>query len=172
MKHCTRCQTEKPRDQFYKSKANKDGLQTWCKSCTKQTQSESRKENPDKHSKWSKDSYYKNHAKSKKRVRHNTTKWAKENPELYALHKFRSKLKKYGLTEESYNALVSKQNNCCAICGTNPMAIGEELSIDHCHETGKVRGLLCRPCNLGIGNLKDSLELVLKAANYLRRSSE
>jgi hypothetical protein len=63
MKHCTLCKIDKSQYEFYKSKTIKDGLQTWCKSCIKETQAQSRKENSDKHSQWSKKNYYKNRAK-------------------------------------------------------------------------------------------------------------
>lgn len=79
------------------------------------------------------------------------------------------KLKRnFGITVEDYDALLREQGGVCAICkGTN--SSGRRLGVDHCHATGKVRGLLCCLCNSGIGKLQDSLELVETAADYLRK---
>lgn len=57
----------------------------------------------------------------------------------------------------------------CEGCGQPPRGEGNgsKLVVDHCHETGKVRALLCSPCNKGIGHLRDSVEIVIKAASYL-----
>lgn len=74
--------------------------------------------------------------------------------------------RKYGLTLESYDALVESQKGVCAIC-QEPCSIQARLSVDHCHDTGKVRGLLCALCNRGLGHFLDS-PLRLKAAiSYL-----
>lgn len=71
----------------------------------------------------------------------------------------------YDLTEEQYDKMFENQNGRCAIC------FGEskiKLSVDHCHKTGKVRGLLCRKCNLGIGFLNDSVDFLSRAIKYLQ----
>jgi len=60
----------------------------------------------------------------------------------------RHKLKKFGLTQEQFNTLLSQQNGLCAICGKPPKRV---LAIDHDHVTGRVRGLLCSKCNLNLG---------------------
>ena len=74
---------------------------------------------------------------------------------------------KYGLTEEAYEALLEAHDYQCAICfGT------EVLCVDHDHETGRVRGILCSRCNSGIGMLRDSLLLVQKASEYLEKHIE
>ena len=80
-------------------------------------------------------------------------------------------LKKYGLTKETYNEILKQQNNKCAICKneeTNTFK-GQivNLSIDHNHKTGKVRGLLCLKCNTSLGNLKDDISLFYKCIEYL-----
>jgi hypothetical protein len=59
------------------------------------------------------------------------------------------------------------QNNQCAICKEK---FAKTPHVDHCHTTGKVRGLLCWQCNIGIGLLKDNIEVCLAAADYLRSS--
>ncbi len=83
-------------------------------------------------------------------------------------------VKKYGLTAESYRALHERQLGMCAICGAelgrevnNMSGRPERLHVDHCHKTNVVRGLLCGRCNLCIGRMEDSPELLRRAANYL-----
>lgn len=76
--------------------------------------------------------------------------------------------RKYGLTEENYKKLSNNQNNVCAIC-EKECSTGRNLAVDHCHETGKIRGLLCRNCNVGISLFKDSSNLLKKAAHYLNK---
>jgi hypothetical protein len=74
--------------------------------------------------------------------------------------------KNYGLNEVEYNTLVSKANNQCMICKSPPMRT--KLSVDHCHTTKKVRGLLCHNCNIAIGLFKDNTELLEQAIKYLK----
>jgi len=78
---------------------------------------------------------------------------------------------KYNLTCDEWDKLYKKQEGCCAICGVHQSELGEALCVDHDHETSKIRGLLCKKCNLGIGNLKHDAENCLKAYQYLRQRS-
>jgi hypothetical protein len=73
----------------------------------------------------------------------------------------------FGIGLPEYRRLVRLQEGLCAICGEPPMP-GESLSVDHDHETGMVRGLLCRHCNIGLGKLGDTIETLLVAVEYLR----
>lgn len=74
---------------------------------------------------------------------------------------------KYGITTVEFNALLTAQGGCCAICkGTTPGGQGE-WHVDHDHASGKVRGLLCAPCNLSLGGFKDSPDLLRAALAYL-----
>jgi hypothetical protein len=76
---------------------------------------------------------------------------------------------KYGITLEQYNKILKKQNGVCAICGEKETSkINKILSVDHCHNSKKVRGLLCAKCNKGIGLLKHNFKLLLKAAEYCK----
>lgn len=75
-------------------------------------------------------------------------------------------LKRYGLTPESYDSMVQKQNGVCAICELSDTS--RHLSVDHDHATGEVRGLLCQICNTAIGHFKDSQRLLARASLYLR----
>lgn len=78
-------------------------------------------------------------------------------------------IKKYGLTVEQYDALWIEQAGTCAICHTreNAKGRGVELEVDHDHATGQVRGLLCRPCNTGLGHFQDSPDQLKSAISYL-----
>ena len=75
---------------------------------------------------------------------------------------------KYGITIEEYNEKLERQGNGCAICKDEKPGGGHNnLYVDHNHKTGKVRGLLCRSCNLMIGHAKDDTQLLATAINYL-----
>lgn len=80
------------------------------------------------------------------------------------------KLKKaYGVTTEQKNHLIALQNNACAICEielNNP----KYINVDHCHTTGKVRGILCHNCNFGLGQFKDNKKLLEAAIDYLNKA--
>jgi hypothetical protein len=75
-------------------------------------------------------------------------------------------IKKYGITLNDYNSLLLKQNGCCKIC-CEPHKENKTLAVDHCHKTGKVRGLLCHHCNTAIGLLKENPIFLNNAINYL-----
>lgn len=77
-----------------------------------------------------------------------------------------ARLRKYGLTVYKFHLLAEQQGGKCAICRTTPQSIGE-LLVDHNHQTGEVRGLLCIACNTGIGHLKDSPDVLRNAVSYL-----
>ncbi len=79
--------------------------------------------------------------------------------------------RKYGITIDDYDRMFQEQNGCCALCGrkdagTNRLA---HFAVDHCHETGKIRGLLCYPCNVALGTLGDSPQSIEKVLTYLTR---
>ncbi len=85
-------------------------------------------------------------------------KWNKEKGKDY---KYRAK---YGITLEDYYEMYSKQEGCCLLCGD----FYESLAVDHCHDTGKVRGLLCSCCNGGLGLFRDNTKFLEAAIMYLR----
>jgi len=97
--------------------------------------------------------------------------WRKNNPERRRAIKRKYDLKRaYGMTEDQYNFMLQAQNNCCDICKKESSRT-KKLHIDHCHKTGKIRGLLCSNCNTTLGLVKESLEILQSIANYLRKSS-
>lgn len=78
-------------------------------------------------------------------------------------------LRRHGLTPELYQTLLQSQGGVCAICSSPP---GEQhLYVDHCHASGRVRGLLCPRCNHGLGHFKDSTERLYAAVRYLQRDA-
>lgn len=77
--------------------------------------------------------------------------------------------RKYKITEEQYFKMLSEQNSACAICVSNRSKTKIRLAVDHCHKTGKIRGLLCDVCNRGIGFLSENPLLLRAAAAYLER---
>ena len=75
---------------------------------------------------------------------------------------------RYGLTHNEVYALYTSQNECCAICKS---ALNDVFVIDHCHSTGRVRGLLCNQCNQAIGLLKENAQSFLNAIDYLNKGN-
>lgn len=78
------------------------------------------------------------------------------------------KVKKFGITIEIYDQMLADQNGGCAICKRPPTA--KRLAIDHCRTSGKVRGLLCGPCNVSLGQFGDDPRRLLEAAKYLMKN--
>lgn len=103
----------------------------------------------------------------RKKKQHYNRQYREQNREKVAklrwIHQLRSV---YGITLEDYEKLVEEHQGLCAICGDLK---GLGLFIDHDHDTGKVRGLLCNRCNAGIGFLGDSLQIAQRAVAYLRK---
>lgn len=78
------------------------------------------------------------------------------------------RLRKFGVSREQYVEMHDAQQGVCAICG-RPCPTGRSLAVDHDHSTGRVRGLLCMPCNTAIGQMGDDPERLVAAASYLQR---
>ena len=79
------------------------------------------------------------------------------------------RLRKYGLTLQEFNAMMESQSGACAICGHSDMSTPNFFPVvDHCHSSGKVRGILCMACNMGLGKFKDDPSRLLSAASYLK----
>jgi hypothetical protein len=91
--------------------------------------------------------------------------WRLANPAKHRLHGRKYRLKKnYGISIGQYRDLLKTQGGKCAICLVH---LEDSARIDHCHNTGQVRGLLCGKCNTAIGFLNDNPELLRRAADYL-----
>ena len=108
--------------------------------------------------------------------------WRAKNPEKCKEYyekrdkeKIREKawLRRYKITREDYNKIYKEQTGCCAICRTFETGRGHKyLHVDHDHETGEVRGLLCDLCNRGLGYFKDNCHFLRRAAHYLEKQDE
>jgi hypothetical protein len=74
----------------------------------------------------------------------------------------------YGITQIGFDSLLKSQRGGCACCGTTTDKLKKNMSVDHCHETGEIRGILCSSCNRGIGFLGDTVSGLERALSYLR----
>lgn len=99
--------------------------------------------------------------------------YLKEKPKKYKniahmkrMHQIKNK---YNLSEIDYNLLLIKQINKCAICDSSFTSLKKNPFVDHCHKTGKVRGLLCTQCNTLLGMAKDEIDLLYKAISYIEK---
>jgi len=161
-KRCWVCGEIKPLSEFYKAPGCVDGRRGDCRRCFQAAAKARREANPE----------------LKAIARQRTARWIEDNEERYRAYKreyrqtenfkraFRKwHLKKnYGITPEQYDEMLERQGGGCAICGKPP---GETaLHVDHCHETGRVRGLLCFSCNAGLGQFHHDPELLGRALEY------
>lgn len=79
---------------------------------------------------------------------------------------------RYGMSLDEFDAMFSDQGGACAICGAaKPGGRWRQWAVDHCHNTGAVRGILCNRCNYVLGLLRDSPVLAERYAAYLRASA-
>ena len=143
-KRCPRCEETKPLDSFGITRRKRAGgfvnrHQTYCKPCRVQMQTErDRRGGPAK-------------------------------VELRAMRRRAKLRKKYGITPEQHSRQVRAQGGCCAICGRSLDGLSPQtVHVDHCHATGALRGVLCGPCNVGLGSFRDSEETMQAAIEYLR----
>lgn len=141
VKRCPRCGHTKDIDEFNVNRTASDGRQTYCKPCMFNATEESRKKDPERYNAW-----------SRKRD-------------------FRQKLKRHGLTQEEYEEILARQGGVCAICSRAELAKRgprtRVLCIDHDHQTGRVRGLLCSDCNRALGMFQDDPAILRAAVAYL-----
>jgi hypothetical protein len=140
VKTCTGCKETKPLTEFFRDKRKKNGLMARCKHCKTQSYRQWKAANPgaDKRRYWT--------HRDSERERH--------------------LVKKYGVTFARYAELLSEQGGCCVIC-RRPEPDNRMLDVDHDHDTGVVRGLLCTSCNRVLGHAHDSEERLRAAADYL-----
>ncbi len=104
----------------------------------------------------------------------NKERWTAYNKKWKAENKHRTRgyeLKgHYGITLEQYDQMLANQNHSCKICKKHKDLFKGPLVVDHCHETKKIRGLLCTPCNTALGLLKEDPILFVAAMNYLKEN--
>jgi len=102
-------------------------------------------------------------------------KYRANNPDKVRMCGHRLRKKIYGILPEQFEALLLDQKGLCAICACAlvvdaPVGTANSACVDHCHVTGCIRGLLCRKCNIGIGHLQESPQVLRSALQYLARS--
>lgn len=145
MKQCTGCRVVKSLREYYADNRTRDGKCTRCKICHEA-----------RYSTWKR-------ANKQKVLGYNQTWYASSGVRFL----------RHGITQEQYDRILTKQKGLCAICELPEPTIirGKQrpLQIDHDHETGRVRGLLCSACNTGIGKFSDSADRLDAAARYLRQ---
>lgn len=170
-KTCTKCGKTFPAtlEFFYKNAGGKFGITPRCKPCVNKDNVASHQarlmRDPEKvraqATARTKKSYYRNHDANKERQRDAQAK-ARRDPIKHARIKARKRADGAGLTPAEIDAIRQQQNNKCAIC-----ADPDPNDLDHCHATGKIRWLLCRHCNRGLGAFRDNPEWLRKAALML-----
>lgn len=153
MKKCSRCGQEKTTSDYHKDNRNPDGLYGWCKDCARAKAREYRANNVEK-------------------VRASQRETKRKKPEFYWEKNLRDH---FGITVEQYQKMLDEQNGCCAVCGLAETEIHPKsnrvrrLAVDHCHDTGRIRGLLCNRCNRAIGLFRDSADVIRGAIAYLEK---
>jgi hypothetical protein len=142
-KICTNCGEDKPLSDYWMRKSRIGGQPaSRCKPCSVEINRQWRKANPDYEKK--------RYASSIKETRE------------------KHLVRKYGVTLDDYDKMLTAQNGCCAICAKPEKNEKHGVfHVDHCHDTGRVRGLLCNNCNQVLGRAQDDREILLRAADYL-----
>lgn len=145
-KRCPKCGETKNRAEFGKDNATKDGHACHCKVCRS----------------------------FRKRIYDATPKGRAVKKASNIKQSRKGRLKRYGITPQIYKEMLDNQGGVCAICGVREDIVKksgrvQRLSIDHCHRTGEVRGLLCSRCNVGLGNFEDDIDIMASAISYLQQ---
>lgn len=146
-KFCNRCKKFKYKKSFYRDSTKTNGISSRCIICIKEIGKE----------RWAKEGNTPQY-KKKKRAYYFKNKARWQNESLKRL---------YNLSRKDYLLLLKKQKNKCAICNKKASEFKRNLAVDHCHKTGKIRGLLCINCNRGLGSFKDNSLFLKQAKNYL-----
>ncbi|MEU5737025.1 endonuclease VII domain-containing protein [Streptomyces tendae] len=178
-KKCGRCEQTKPVTEFHKRARSIDGLQAFCKDCMRSNKQTWRSDNPEQNR--STDQTWREANKNKiaetraayrqankDKLNEYNREWRKKNKDRLPGYYMKNM---YGLTREQYAAMLEEQGGVCAICKRECRVHGR-LSIDHCHRTNVIRGLLCQSCNTALGHLEDDPDRLRAAINYLTKHDE
>lgn len=155
MKICACCKEEKPYLDFHKKKKSKDGYHSYCRICTAKKNKEWVQNNKEQQALSCKNWYSKN----KEKANLSGTNWHYKT--------------NYGISYQQFLDLATKQGNICLICKRDLTFLEKKDSravLDHCHTTGKIRGVLCNSCNTALGKFKDSIDILQNAISYLKDS--
>jgi hypothetical protein len=157
-KRCPQCNKELPLSDFSIDKTRLSGLSCYCRKCKAAYMRRYREENPEKIKEIEKRRYEKTKDKIIKRgKRYRTKNYADIRNGRYK--------KKYGITYDEKLEILEKVGYKCAICQDSVTV--ENSQLDHNHETGDVRGILCINCNLMLGHSKDNADILKRAVQYL-----
>jgi Autographiviridae endonuclease VII len=166
VKRCKMCGEEKSVDDFYRNKLGRDGLRPECKACNLAARKAKYRADPKPYiarvKKWQQENSERLNAYRRE---------YRKRPERQRADRDGHLRRKFGIGIEEYERMFEAHGGVCAICGeTRPEE--RTLHVDHDHETGAIRGLLCFRCNNAIGDFREEYELFLRAANYLDRDDE
>ena len=160
-KICTICGLDLPLDEFAVRKGTPTGRTYNCRSCFKAMRNEKTRER------------YHNDPEFRQKRYEYFRAYRERNAELVAKKQQAVRVRRYGITSADYYRMLEEQNGGCAICGLPEQSTYfKRLSVDHDHDTNKVRGLLCSECNFGLGKFKDDIDLLIKASKYLKNNSQ
>lgn len=148
-KVCPACKENKPVSEFNKKTKQRNGLCPYCRDCIKMKYHEKIRIDPD----------YFNRRQNERR---------KEDPDYRISAYQRNKERKYGISQEKFDKILKSQKGKCAICGIHQRDLKRKLAIDHNHDTGVVRGLLCHKCNFLLGYANEDLDVLQNSINYLK----
>ena len=174
-KRCTICGRVKSLSEFVVNNKAQDGRRNQCRECRNEQKKRWYAENIEYAKAMNKAYYAENSERLKamskahyaRNVEHALA-WAKAYRKKNPNHRRDWHLMRvYGITPDDYNALFLNQNGCCAICGIHQSELKKKLGIDHNHETGEIRGLLCIRCNTAIGLMGESVERFKGAIKYI-----
>jgi len=152
---CARCKESFEPSEMCRTAQRSDGVGSYCRPCDSARKRESdariKALDPEAH---------------RERQRTYTRRWKERHPDRAKASERRTSLRrKFGITPEEYDALLEAQAGVCAICGEPP---GQKaLAVDHDHDTGSIRGLLCGNCNTALGLLSDDVERLIRAIIYV-----
>lgn len=156
-KTCIECEIEKPVDDYREGKNQ-------CKDCRRMKDRQYRINNKQKRAEYHAVYYEKN----KQKLAAANRKYCAENKEKIKATKIKTA---YGLSSEDTQQMLVEQGNCCKICYVKFLG-GPKPYVDHCHKTGRIRGLLCMQCNMGLGLAKDNSITLGRAIEYLGQQNE
>lgn len=167
MKTCSRCGKEKDQNEFTIDNRSKDGRYSWCRLCKREYR------NQNKEAINLKRKVYDSIHKEEKRMRDHL--YYENNKEKLLNRSYvYCRNASYNITQKEFDEILENQGGVCAICGKEETSFGrvtkrrQPLSVDHDHNTGRIRGLLCKNCNHGLGSFFDDESLLIEAANYLK----
>jgi hypothetical protein len=162
-KPCKVCGVTKPLEAFYETPGTRDGRRGDCIDCNLARKARRHAENPEPARRRARE--WNEVEENRERTRANHERYKADGRKAISNRKSYLK-RKYGITLEQYDEMLRAQGGVCAICTREPHPT-ISLHVDHDHETGALRGLLCFPCNQAIGSLREDPFLLRAAADYL-----